>query len=516
MKKKKIVWILISSLVALIFISGSFALAAGPKGEIVVASSQGTMELRKVYDPHTAIGSTPTTFKSMCFDSLVTKDEKGAFLPALAESWKIAPDWSSMSFTLRKGIKFHNGEPFTAEDVKFSMERAMREDLRFVFGPEMSRSIDKIEVVDDYHVIIHLKHAYPALLDRCFEYLAIVPKDYLEKVGDDGFAAKPIGTGPFKVVDFKRDVFFDVEAVDNHYRKTPHVKKIHYKNVPEHSTRLAMLKTGEADMVMLLSTHIPNVNKDPELRIIWSKDTYCQTLVFFDLAHPEDSPFKDIRVRRATSLAIDRKGIADAVGHGAAVPWGSFLAPYHPGFDPNRKPDPYDPEKAKKLLAEAGYAKGFDTVLTSHPTLKPRFEPMLQQLRDVGIRCKFNVPEAGTWSKTFVASKFRGIGFGSGPWWVGRGHPAVALRSHITGTWAHNLATPEIKEAMRKLEAATEEKEIARLARNLDDTIFEALIRVPLWSNQVAFAVRPTIAEYPGVPGVVFPMNFEYLKLKGQ
>lgn len=514
--KKKIVWILSICVIVLFIAPGSFLLAEGPKGEITVCTHQGTMELRKVYDPHTAIGATSTTFKSMCFDGMVTKDEKGAFLPALAESWKIAPDWSAITFTLRKGITFHNGDSFTAKDVKFSMERAMRDDLRFVFGPEMSRSVDKIEVVDDYHVTVHLKSPYPALLDRCFEYLAIVPKDYIEKVGDDGFAAKPVGTGPFKSVNFKRDVFFNVEALDHHYRKTPYVKTIKYRNVPEHSTRLAMLKTGEADFIMLISTHIPIVQKDPKLKIIWSKHTYCQTMVFFDLAHPEDSPFKDRRVRQAVSFAIDRKGIADAVGHGSAVPWGSFLAPYHPGFDPSRKPDPYDPEKAKKLMAEAGYAKGFDSVLTSHPTLKPRFEPILQQLRDIGIRCKFDVPEAGTWSKTFVAANFRGIGFGSGPWWVGRGHPAVALNSHITGTWAHKLTTPAIKEAMDKLTMATDNQTIAELAKKLDDAIFKDLIRIPLWSNQVAFAVRPRIIEYPGVPGVVFPMNFEYLKLKDE
>jgi peptide/nickel transport system substrate-binding protein len=340
-----------------------------------------------------------------------------------------------------------------------------------------------------------------------------VPKDYIEEVGDDEFAAKPIGTGPFKAVDFQQDVYFNFEALDNHYRKTAHVKTIHYKNVPEHSTRFAMLKTGEADFNNLTPPHVPLVNKDPKLRIIWSKQTYCITLVFFDLAHPEDSPFKDRRVRQATSLAIDRRGIADAVGHGARDPWGSFLASYHPGFDPNREPDPYDPEKAKQLLAEAGYADGFDTVLTSHPSLKQDFEPMLQQLKEVGIRCRFDVPEAGTWSKTFVASKFRGIGFGSGPWWVGRGHPAVALGSHITDTWSHNLATPEIKEAMKELELATEEEDVAAHAKKLDDAIFEALIRVPLWANNVAYAVGPRIGEYPGVPGVVFPMNFEYLKL---
>jgi len=471
------------------------------------------MELRSVYDPHTAIGATPTTFKSMAFGGLVTRNAKGMTIPALATEWKVGTNWSHITFKLRRGVKFHNGDPFTSADVKFSIERFMREELRMVFGSEMRRLVDSVETMGDYEVKVNLKGPYLAFFDRCFDYLAIVPKNYTEKVGDKGFAKKPVGAGPFKVRKFKRDIYMDFRAVDNHYRKTPYIKDFRYNNVKEHATRLAMLKTGEADMVMLLSTHIPNVRKDKKLRIIWSNMTYLQTLVFFDLAHPEDSPFKDMRVRKATQLAIDLQGIADAVGHGSATPWGSFLASYHLGFDPNAKPSSYNPEKARQLMAEAGYANGFDTEMISHPSLVPRFEPMVQQLKEIGIRCKFKVPEAGTWSKTFVAAKFRGIGFGSGPWWVGRGHPASALNSHITGGWNHKLATPAINEAMVRLERANGDAEIAAKAAALNDQIFKDLIRLPLWANNVAFAVNKRIKSYPGVPGVVFPRNFEYLEL---
>jgi ABC-type transport system substrate-binding protein len=124
--------------------------------------------------------------------------------------------------------------------------------------------------------------------------------------------------------------------------------------------------------------------------------------------------------------------------------------------------------------------------------------------------------EGGTWSATFVAAKHRGIGYGSGPWWAGVSHPAVALGGHITGSWSHKLATPEIINAMKKVEYATTTKEIAEAARKLDDTILESTVRVPLWSIHSPFAVRKTVEEFPGVPGVVYPVGFEYLKVSGK
>jgi peptide/nickel transport system substrate-binding protein len=492
--------------------------AVTPKGEAVVVIRTGTFQMQKAFDPHTVSGMNITPVTTLIFDKLITKDANGSFQPALAESWEIAKDWSSMSFKLRKGVKFHNGDPFTAEDVKFSIERAMRDDFRFLYGPELKRNITKIEILDAYNLRLHLKSPYPAFLDRCYFVLAIVPKNYVEKVGDDGFAAKPVGVGPFRVVKFERDISLDMEAVENHYRKTPYVKKLRFLTLTEPATRLAMIKTGEADFVMAHEAHIPLLQKDPNIRVVMSKNSFVLTLVFQDMAHPEDSPFKNPLVRKATSLAIDRKGIADAMGNGTLEPWGSFLAPYHPGFDPKRnKPDPYNPAEAKRLLAKAGYPNGFDTVLTFTEAYgKERFEAMQQQLQGVGIRCKLNMLEHGTWSAMFVGAKLRGIGLGTGPWWQGIGHPVPALSGHITGAWSHKLATPEILKAMDKVDRAIGTKEIGEAARKLDDTILESTIRVPLWSVHTPYAVRKKVEEYPGVVGVVYPLGFEYLKVSGR
>jgi len=176
-------------------------------------------------------------------------------------------------------------------------------------------------------------------------------------VGDAEFAKHPIGAGPFKWTDYQQDVYVNVEAVEDHYRRVPQVKTLNCKFLTEGSTIIAMFKSGEADVVQIPFWNYPEVRNDPKLRTIWSKFTFGPSLIFYDLAFPsEPSPFHDVRVRRAASYAINRKAICEKVLHGAAEPWGDIFAPYQPGCDPNLKPTPYDPEKAKALLREAGYA----------------------------------------------------------------------------------------------------------------------------------------------------------------
>jgi peptide/nickel transport system substrate-binding protein len=490
--------------------------AKEPKGKLTYAPSTGTMSYRKAIDPHTGVGAEQTTINCLLFDSLVTKDEQGREIPAMAESWTVAPDWSYVDFKLRQGIKFHNGDRFTAKDVKFSFERAMREDLMFVFGAEARRHIDRVEIRGDYQVRVFLKQPYPAIFDRLYNNLMMVPKDYIEKVGDAGFAAKPVGAGPFQIIDFKHDDYVRVKAVRTHYRKTPYVDEVHFKIAEEPTTRLAMLKTGEADMIILNAVHIPEVQQDPKLRIIWSKHTFLYTAVFQDLARPkEPSPLHDERLRKAVSLAIDREGICKNVLYGGSEPWGSFLAPYHLGYDPSRKPDPYDPQRARKLMAEAGYPNGFKTTFTTGSGTKLPFEPLVAQLNEAGIKTEFIVLEHGIWQKKHTLGELRGISYGSGPWWAGRLHPAVALESHTIGGWAPVGRTmPDVVEAWKKLNNAVGNEAITRAAKEFDEILFKKLFRVPLWSGHVPYAVNQRVESYEPVPGLIFPIRFEYLKLK--
>jgi ABC-type transport system substrate-binding protein len=239
-------------------------------------------------------------------------------------------------------------------------------------------------------------------------------------------------------------------------------------------------------------------------------------MVFQDLARPnEPSPFHDERVRKAVSLAIDRAGNCKNVLHDASEPWGSFLAPYHPGYNSNRKPDPYDPERAKKLLAESGYPNGFETTITCGSADKWWMEPHAAQLNEVGIKAELVVLDQGVWQRKHTLGELRGLSYGSGPWWVGRVHPAVALESHTVRAWAPVGRTmPDVVDSWKKLNNAVGNEAIARAARDFEELLFKKGFRLPLASVHATYAVNKRVGSYEPVTGLLFPTRFEYLKLK--
>jgi peptide/nickel transport system substrate-binding protein len=235
-------------LALLLLVLGAPAAAfAAPEGQMVWAVH---ISLAPVYfEPAEAPGIvTPFMLYYALHDALVKPMPANAMTPSLAESWTAAPDGLSYEFVLRKGVKFHNGDPFTAEDVKFSFER-----YRGVASKSFKERVAVIEIVDPHRVRFRLKQPWPDFM-TFFGTPAtgaawIVPKKYVEKVGDEGFKKHPIGAGPYKFVSFTPGVEVVVEAFEGYWRKTPEVKRLVFKSVPEESTRLAMLKRTEADVV---------------------------------------------------------------------------------------------------------------------------------------------------------------------------------------------------------------------------------------------------------------------------
>jgi peptide/nickel transport system substrate-binding protein len=260
------------------------------------------------------------------------------------------------------------------------------------------------------------------------------------------------------------------------------------------------------------------VKNNLELKIIWSKFTFAPTLLFCDLAFPnESSPFHDARVRRAASYAINRKVICEKVLHGAAEPWGDIFAPYEPGYNPDLKPDPYDPEKAKALLKEAGYPNGFDTTFTyGFPIIdKIQIQAVAADLARVGIRAKLVELEAGTFMGNWREKKFRGLTSGSTAYWGGISHPGVALESFVSsGSYWTYFTTPQIDEAWKKLSALTDEKAIVVQARELSRIWHKSEIRSILWAIHRPFGISPKVKSYKAVPGVVQVTGLEFLELK--
>src|SRR5438067_8150217 len=311
------------------------------------------------FDPAETTGIiTPFMFLYALHDALVKSMPGNPLAPSLAESWTVSPDSLVYEFVLRRGVKFHNGEPVTAEDVKFSVERYRGAGA----GPFKTR-IAAIDVVDPQRVRFRFKQPWPDFL-TFFGTPAtgagwVVPKKYVEKVGDDGFKRAPIGAGPYKFVSFNPGVELVLEANEHYWRKTPSVKRLVFKVIQDETTRLAALKRGEVDIVYSIRGELAEELKaTPGLTL---KPVYPPApfwLSFVDQWDPK-SPWHDLRVRRAANLAIDRQAINQALTLGFSKLTGSLIPDSFEFYWQPPAPA-FDPAAAKKLFAEAGHPNGFD------------------------------------------------------------------------------------------------------------------------------------------------------------
>src|SRR5262245_25265407 len=255
--------------------------------------------------------ATPFMVQEAVHDALVKPMPQGLMTPSLAESWTESPDGLTHEFVLRKGVLFHNGQPLTPEDVKFSFER-----YRGAGAKLLKSKVKSVVIVSPQRIRFVLNEAWPDFLNFYATPATgaawIVPKKYVEQVGDAGFLKHPIGAGPYKFVSHQPGVEIVLEANEKYWRKTPHVKRLVMKVVPDEATRLAMLKKGEADIAYLLGGPIAlEARRTPGLRLIPSGGQWVPALCMLDQFDPK-SPWSDVRVRLAASHAVDRKAIADA------------------------------------------------------------------------------------------------------------------------------------------------------------------------------------------------------------
>src|SRR5712692_1014255 len=382
------------------------ATAASPEGQMTWAVH--TTLVPTWFDPAENIQGTPFMVLSATHDALVKPMPGKSMAPSLAESWSTSADGLVYEFVLRKGVKFHNGEPVTAEDVKFSFER-----YRGIFARGLKEKVAAVETPDPGRVRFRLKPPWPDFMTfygtRASGAGWIVPKKYVEKVGDDGYRKMPIGAGPYRFVSFTPGVELVLEAFDQYWRKTPNVKRLVFRVIPDESTRLAALKRGEADIAYAISGELgKEVQRTPGLTL---KPTVIQSTHFAYFADQWDpkSPWHDRRVRLAANLAIDRQAINQAVTLGFSKITHSIIPST---FDFYWQPPlyPYDPARARQLLAEAGYPNGFDAgeyfcdlVATNSG------EVVVIYLKAVGIGLKLRPLERAAFFKGFAEKKFKNI-----------------------------------------------------------------------------------------------------------
>jgi peptide/nickel transport system substrate-binding protein len=300
------------------------------------------------------------------FDTLLMRDRRTLrFMGSLAESWRLVNP-TTWQFRLRSGVKFHNGEPCDAAAVKFSVER-MSNPKQGSPHRGLISLIDHVVVLDRLTANVVTRQPFPLLPQRMSSgmcgTISIVPPDYLAQVGDAGFAAKPIGTGPYKFVEWIKDDHVTVEANPDYFLGKPSIDRVVFRIVPELSTRVAALVSGQADLVLYVPPEqINRVNSSGAAKVVVS---HLGGLVIMTVMtnYLMKGPWEDVRVRRAINYAVDMDTIIKTVLAGYADPVGAPLERGAFGFDPSVKWWGYDPEQAKALLKQVGYGSGFSMTL---------------------------------------------------------------------------------------------------------------------------------------------------------
>lgn len=335
-------------------------------------------------DPHMHNEPNAITLNWHIFDSLLylTKDLK--IVPGLAESYEQKDDLTWV-FKLKKGVKFHNGEDFNADAVKFSLERVLDPKQK---SPQVGNisTIKTVTVIDPYTVEIKTKEPYVLLPQRLF-YLSIVPPKYVKEVGDKVFAEKPVGTGPYKFVEWKKGEQVVLAANKDYFKGAPKIDKVTFRIIPEMATEVAELQSGGVDIARMIPPDMLGqlqgnnklaVQSTPLLRVFYlGMDT-------------RKKPFDDVKVRKAMNYAVDVETIVKKIFNGKALRSPAGVNPNQFGFDNTIKPYPYDPEKAKALLKEAGYPDGFEIEIHNFtPGIGQQIvNAVISDLAKVGIKAK--------------------------------------------------------------------------------------------------------------------------------
>lgn len=445
----------------------------------------------------------------LIYSRLVEADDNMKIYPGLAESWENIDDRTTQ-FHLRKGVKFHNGYDFTAEDVKFSFERMMNSPrIAFVLPP-----IEKIEIVDDYTVNIITKTPFgPLLAHLSHPALGIVSKKLLEE-NPEILKETPIGTGSYK---FKEWVLGDkivLEKNEDFYDKNEKgLKYIVFKNIAEASNRAIALETGEVDIALSISSvDEENIKNNPELQL-FTKPSISYTYIGMNVGK---SPLNDIRVRKAINYAIDKQAILDVVLNGNGKLATSPLAAGVFGFTDKTKNYEYDVEKAKTLMKEAGYENGFTTtILTYNDGINKQIAEIVQAyLKEIGIELKIEIVEISAyWDITEKGSHYLFLG----SWGVVTGDADYGLyalyHSSAKGGAGNRdfYENKKVDELLDRAKTETNQDVRKKLYEEIQMTIVEDAPDVMLYNRNLTVGARKNIQGFKIHPVTLYNFATVYI-----
>jgi peptide/nickel transport system substrate-binding protein len=433
---------------------------------------------------------------------------------SLTESWTESPDGLTYEFKLRRGLRFHNGDPVTPEDVRFSFER-----YKGAGAKELNLRVRHVETIEPLTVRFVLKEPWPDFMTfygtTATAAGIVVPKKYMLRVGDDGFRKHPIGAGPYRFVSHTPGVEVVLEADAAYWRRVPSVRRLVLKSVPEGTTRVAMLKKGEADMAFLLEgPEAENVTRDARLSLVATRHASAMWIEFADQWDAK-SPWHDRRVRLALNHALDRRAISETACLGYCPSIGVIVPPVM-DYALQVEPPQYDPQKAKQLLAEAGYPHGFDAGdFTPLPGFSIAGEAAVNQLKAVGIRTRMRVMERAAFYAAWQEKKLRGL-FLTAAGNSGNAATRVEAFIYSKGSFAYG-GYPDIDELFLQQARERDPAKRESLLHRIQQLTIDRAMFAPIWSTRVLIGVGPHVADHTInlIPMSIWP-SYEDMKLKNQ
>jgi peptide/nickel transport system substrate-binding protein len=502
-----------AALGALAGLPGSARAAAGPDGQLIWGVH---ISLAPIwFDPADISGIiTPFMVLYALHDALVKPMPGQPLAPSLAQSWSASEDGLTYEFALRENARFHNGDPVTAEDVKFSFDR-----YRGTARDLLKNRVASVEISDPYHVRFRLKEPWPDFLTFYGSATGvgwIVPKTYVEKVGDEGFKKAPIGAGPYKFVSFTPGVELVFEAFDQYWRKPASVKRLVFKVIPEETTRLAALKRGEVDIAYSIRGELAeDLQRTPGLTLKPAVVQGVFNIYFPDQWDPK-SPWHDERVRRAASTAIDRDGINQAVTLGYSLVTGNPIVADHNEFFWQPPAPVYDPDKAEEILAEAGFPKGLDGgEFFCDSSYSNIGEAVLDNLQAIGIRMKLRPIERAAFIKGYAEKTFKNIILaGPAPF----GNAATRFEAYVVkgGPFVYG-SYPDIDALYQQQAVELDHKKRKAILHKMQQLVYERTIFAPIWQLAFLNGVGPRVGEsgFGRIARFPYTAPYEDITLKG-
>ena len=435
------------------------------------------------------------------FESLLGRDQNGLLAPELATDYSVSQDGLIYDFTLRENVTFHNGDPFTAEDVVFSWKRAMNPDLKFNYVSWAVGKIASVEATGDHSVRITLNERTPTFDKDLKPFFPIVPKKYIEEVGDDAFLEAPVGTGPFRFVSREVQQNIVLHSYENYWGGAPRVGQVTLQVVPDDNTRLAMLMAGEADIVA--NVHpllVSQIDSNPDLKTL-----VIPALQEHFLGFNPQSPVYDPKVREAFNLAINRQALTDGLFFGTAEPMNAWcLRGRELGCDDTIAGTPYDPERARQLIEESGFdtskpVRLFGLAPGGRPQTKELVEAIAADLRAIGVESQITLMEFGAYL-AFKGPKrvYTDHDLLFFTWATWTDDPVGQRLQPILGTGGTSsfYSIPELDELLAAIDKGSLEERPALINAALR-YIDEQHLVIPLMSPNVIYGMRKDVEWQP-------------------